>query len=365
MDINDSTFQAWIEPLQVHNPSTAVTYKMGLIRFCEFTEKTPEQLLEEARQDYLNRVPPWELRHIKAIEAFILDLKKTNDKSDNTKLTWLKGIKRFYSDNKIPLIRIKAGISSSPKERYVDLPILKPEDVRKGIEACGLDKMRRALILTLFSSGQGQAEIRRLKGRHLKNVINGVAVVNTYREKDISKRRYTFFIGSEALAAIKEYKPELKDDEYVFTQKWGGKPLVEQEVVYYLNSIEEKCGFQKGYLKAHRVRHYFKSVLTGKMDYVFIEYIMGHKLRGVEGSYFKGDDKTLLEAYLGNQQHLSIFTDHEILQHEYDNIKKENEILKSKDNEIKGLKEQLGKVLSLLEESLPQDYLKKLSVNNV
>ncbi|VVB96415.1 Tyrosine recombinase XerC [uncultured archaeon] len=329
IDINDSTFQAWIEPLQVHNSSTAVTYKTGLLRFCEFTKKTPGQLLEEARQDYLNRVPPWELRHIKAIENFILNLKKTNLVSDNTKITWLKGVKRFYTDNKIPLTKINTGISSSPKEEYVDLPTLKVEDVRKAVEACGLDKMRRALILALFSSGQGQSEIRRLKGRHLKNVVNGVAVVNTYREKDISKRRYTFFISSEALAAIKEYKPGLKDDEYVFTQKVGGKPLIEQEVVYYLGSIEEKCKFPKGYLKAHRVRHYFKSTLTGKMDSVFIEYIMGHKLRGVEGSYFKGDEKTLLEAYLKNQQHLSIFTDHEVMQREYDGLKKENEALKS------------------------------------
>jgi hypothetical protein len=33
-----------------------------------------------------------------------------------------------------------------------------------------------------------------------------------------TKRRYTFFIGSEALEAIKEYKPNLKDDEYVFSK---------------------------------------------------------------------------------------------------------------------------------------------------
>ncbi len=41
----------------------------------------------------------------------------------------------------------------------------------------------KALILTFLSSGQGQAEILKLKGRHLKDIRNGVAVVNMTRGK--------------------------------------------------------------------------------------------------------------------------------------------------------------------------------------
>jgi len=35
----------------------------------------PSDLIKEAQEDYVNRVPPWELRHIKRIESFLTFLK--------------------------------------------------------------------------------------------------------------------------------------------------------------------------------------------------------------------------------------------------------------------------------------------------
>ncbi len=70
-------------------------------------------------------------------------------------------------------------------------------------------------------------EVRKLQGRHLKNIVRGVAVIGMTRGK--TNRRYTFFLGAEALEAIREYKPELKDDEYIFIHR-DGTQLRPQEV---------------------------------------------------------------------------------------------------------------------------------------
>lgn len=66
----DKCFVNWQESLSC-KPSTAAVYKYGIQRFCEFTGKTPSELVQEAREDYINRVPPWELRHINKFEEFM------------------------------------------------------------------------------------------------------------------------------------------------------------------------------------------------------------------------------------------------------------------------------------------------------
>lgn len=171
-------------------------------KFCEFTKKKPSVLINEARQDYINRVAPWEVRHTKYIEDFVKSF--DGEKAIWTYLSMIKAIKSFYKFNKIPMYEINHNITSNATDSYLETPILKIEDIRKAIQICGNNKLFKALILTLLSSGQGQAEIQKLKGKHLKDVRNGVAIVNMTRSK--TNTRYTFFIGTEALEAIKEYK---------------------------------------------------------------------------------------------------------------------------------------------------------------
>lgn len=333
--VNDKTFVAWHQPLFISNKNTANGYRLGMIHFCNFIKKNPTELIEEAREDYINRVPPWDLRHVKYIEAFITHMQAVGELANNTKLNYIKGVKHFYKHNKIPL-DVEYKIPQGATEEYLDLPLLRIEDVREAVQTAGHDKFIKAYILTSFSSGQGQGEIRTLKGKDLKNIISGVAVVNKTRGK--TKRRYFFFIGPEALQAIKEYKPDLKDDEYVFTQKKSKKPLTPQELNTFLWRHISKLGFIRGYFASHRTRHYFKTVLTGNMDSTFIEYLMGHKLGGVESSYFLGNQPKMLEQYLMNQHLLTVFTPQEVLQKQYDELKR------AKDDDVVALKKQIAQM---------------------
>lgn len=313
---DDKCFVNWQESLS-SKPSTAAAYKYGIQRFCEFTGKSPSQLIEEAREDYLNRAAPWELKHINQFEGFNLMLEKY-PAANNTRLNWLRGVKSFYSHNKLPIIGVKTKISQGAREEYQDIPVLKIEDIRRAVIECGTMKIIKALILTFLSSGQGQAEIRVLKGRHLKNVVNGIAVIPMTRGK--TKRRYTFFIGGEALEAIHEYKPDLKDKDYIFTHR-DGTQLRPQEVCGLIARHCNNIGMNRAYFAPHRFRHYFKTALTGSMDTTFIEYLKGHKLPGVESSYFLGNQEKMLEQYLKNQHLLTVFTEKEILQKQYDELK--------------------------------------------
>ena len=82
----------------------------------------------------------------------------------------------------------------------------------------------------------------------------------------------------------------------------------------------DKLGFKRGYFAPHRFRHFFKTQLTGLVDTTFLEYWMGHKLPGVEANYFIGTSiqERMLEAYIKNLDKLTVFTDQEVLQKQYD-----------------------------------------------
>ncbi len=312
----DEIFNKWFESFDKIN--TKLSYRNGLRCFCKFTGMMPTDLINEAREDYINRVPPWELRHVKRIEDFLMYLRTKEGLADYTKANYIKAIKHFYSFNKIP-VDLKSGITQRATETYLDIPVQKIEDIRKAILSTGTNKFLKAFILTTLSSGQAQAEIRALKGKHLKNIVNGVVVVNMTRGK--TNRRYFFLIGQEALEAIKEYKPNLKDEDFVFTKVLSNRPLTAQAVTTDFSRHAQKLGFDAGYFAPHRFRHYFKSVLTGNMDNTYVEYLMGHKLPGVESSYFIGNQNKIIEAYLKNQHLLTVFTDKEVLQKQYDELK--------------------------------------------
>ncbi|NJD51823.1 MAG: hypothetical protein FIB07_03045 [Candidatus Methanoperedens sp.] len=347
--IKDKLYEKWIDSL---NERTASRYRYGVIAYCAFTKKSCTELVNEAYEDYENRVAPWKLRHIKSFEEFNQALKNDIIKradgknlSNWAKLGYINAIRHFYKLNKIPVEGLNdIKIPAKASEKYLDLPVLTIEDIRKAVLACGVDdKLTKALILTFFSSGQAQAEIQQLQGRHLKNIVNGVAVVNMTRGK--TNRRYMFFIGQEALTAIREYKPIIGDNEFVFTQKTKDKPLNDTYIGTIFKRLASKLGWERAYFQPHRCRHYFKSQLSGSMDSTFIEYLLGHKLPGVESNYFLGNKEKMIEQYIKNQDKLTIFTDAETLQKKYDELKNkdglEKELLKSElMTEIQQLKQE-------------------------
>lgn len=318
MDItNDPEFISWQKNMK---ENTAETYAAGLVEFCEFTGKQPSQLLEEARDDYIARVAPWEVRQGKAIELFTEHLKKKKC-ANWTKLGRINAVRNFYKFNKIPVLVNATYIPSIASEKYLDIPILKMSDIRKFVLACGTKKLIKALILTFISSGQAQGEILKLKGKHLKNIVNSVAIISITRGK--TNQRYSFFISGEALEAIHDYKPVIKDDEYIFTLKKNNLPLYHEFVGDAFAAHARSLGFDRGYFAPHRARHFFKTSLTGIVDSTFVEYWLGHKPRGTDANYFIGSSiqDRMLEAYIKNLDKLTVFTDKEVLQKQYDELK--------------------------------------------
>ena len=360
---DDKLYGIWIKSL---SERTASRYRYGIISYCDYTGKSCTALINEAREDYINRVAPWELRHIREFEGFIQALK--SDKilradgkklSNWAKLGYVNAVRHFYTLNKIPVESLnKVNIPAMASEKYLDLDGLKIEDIRKAVLACGVDeKLTKALILTFLSSGQAQAEIQKLQGRHLKNIVNGIAIVNMTRGK--TNRRYMFFIGQEALAAIHDYKPDIGENETIFTQKTSDKALNDTYIGTIFKRLAEKLGWNRSYFQPHRFRHYFKTAMSGSMDSVFVEYFLGHKLPGVESNYFLGNQDKMLEQYIKNQDKLTVFQEKEVLQKELDALKTkdrlESDVLRA---EMNNMRKVMAKFQEVVENGLLDEFMK-------
>ena len=327
---DDPYFIAWIKTLK---RATGGTYSRSVVHFCEFISKTPTELVDEAYEDYENYLPPYKLRHIKYVDSFQVHLENGTEYSNATKLSHINGVKSFYRAHKISTSDVnKHHIADTVTEKYLEIPILKLEDVRKMVKYFERNKLMRAVILTAFSSGQAQDDIYSLKGRHIKDLENGVAVIKRIRGKT-SMNPYMFFISPEALEAIHEFKPTIEDDEYIFTVQNGAR-MYSAYCGLYIARMETDFGWVRGYAQLHRVRHYWETKLTGRMDGTFLEYMLGHKVSGVKSSYFVGEGvkKEILAAYLENIHLLTVFSDQETLQ-------KENDVLKAtQDGEIEEMR---------------------------
>ena len=109
----------------------------GLLKYCEYTGKTPSFLINEAREDFINRVPPWELRYVKQIEGLVSSF--DGSMANWTKIGIIKAVKNFYKFNKIPAMGLNySRIPMMATEKYLDTPVLKIEDVRRAVQICGI-----------------------------------------------------------------------------------------------------------------------------------------------------------------------------------------------------------------------------------
>ncbi len=341
----DPCYNKWIEAQRV-SKNSIYSYSYALQMFSEFTGLTPEQLVTEAREDAKQHLGTWEIRAIEHYEGFVTYLKKLDGSlSDNYKHLLLQGVKNFYRFYKVPIIS-DFSISARITDRYRDIKNLKMEDIRKAVQMCGRNKMIRAMIICLVASGQGQAELRALKGYHLKNVINNVVVVRMARHR--SKKEYFFFLNQEAVDAVHEYKKDLKDGDYIFTQVGSDKPLSVQEFDAFMRRHAERCGLDPSYIAPHRIRHFWKNALQGYITQDFIEFLMGHRLVGSQDNYFEGNANLnkMIAEYIKHQDKITITLSEEKLQKAYDDLKEKCESTKIENiqrmtGEIEELKKQI------------------------
>jgi integrase len=355
-------------------------YKYALRKYSNFTNKSLEELIEEAEaeEDSVNR-----LRKRK-INKYLQNFKASLDESDlaeSSKKHIIMLVKAFYRefDIELPKSKRRKSRKSTNAGTIADLPTM--EEIQLFMEHCS--SAYKAIIVTSISSGMSRAEIASLTFKNLFDAISLKTYPESLREiVDILKNTdsnilfwnvkriktgndYFTFSSPESLDRITiyleelryrnpDYKPKLDDKLFRFVP--NNKPLSADTIgntFYYINSHH---GFRKVneryVVRNHNLRKYFATTLEkNKVPHLFTRWMLGHSIDSVTNAYFKPDPEKIKQDYLNvvnelttNKVEIKVINKYEEIKHDINAIKEDLDAVKSK----KGLILESGKIPSEL-----------------
>ena len=339
---NDTNMQKWKILLEQYstNPQQYWTKCLtSMMYFTEMTEKTPEQLIVDAKDELGKPLDERELTFL--IPKFKTYLErgehikhdatgKRKKLSPKSVYLYVAAVKSFYDYHYIPVPKTK-GKKRIPKTKNENDAIPSIAEIRDFLEHC--NPMEKALVLCAESGGLGAAELSSLKvstfwDGYDKNT--GITTLFVTRPKtDID---FYTFLSPEASKAVIEYlderdapakydtkfyidrakKTHTTNDSYLFIHNKITDEYLEtgNEELRYLNpdliraryrevNRKAKISTKKGSynnIRAHTVRKLFNKTLKLKgCNNAMVEFWMGHKLDDTQSAYFFKTDKVTPE----------------------------------------------------------------------
>lgn len=349
----------YIDPLA---EKSKITYLRSIAEFCIVTKKSPKELLKIAYEEKQARKPPWEL----SINEWFKEYENhciINDRSLATRNTRTGIIKGFFHFYEIPTPTKTQRKTRKNKLKIKNKrPALTKEKIKKALNACKTQRLR-AIILVQISSGLSVTDVVNLKIEEfydgLIDIDNGKEICKLHLNRGKTDKEFITFLNYEAVEAIKDYiiSERKFESEYLFQKlflnnKNPNEPkatewLVEEEYRVLnddrlKNKHEEKGVFRE--ITSHMCRKFFNTQFThSEMAYEPRKHMMGHVIRGVDGSYYVPDQDALQKLYIQHMGEITINPTKTITieSEEYQELRKQ---LKEKEDEDKRKEDRISKL---------------------
>jgi integrase len=181
-------------------PTTIDNYLHSIRLYCDFLNKTPDELIEEAEAE----IKAGKLMRERKIETYLLSFKRDLQNQGLALMTIknrMTGVKSFYKSNYIELPFLPKT-KYKPLEKNKDIPT--KEDVQEVLKVC--DPVEKAVILVGVSSGLSANEIRNIKVKHFTKGFDPVTKITTLKLRR-EKVRFDFItlLSPEASMAVQDY----------------------------------------------------------------------------------------------------------------------------------------------------------------
>lgn len=365
--LKDKTFRNFIEHRELRE-STEMLYARRLTDFCNFIDKDPTELIEEALEEYNQKSGNQKISSY--IDNYLSEL-KDNGKSSNTIKNRYDTLKAFFSEFEVDTSAIP-NINNFKNENLILENLPDPNHIRKAVQVSGLRD--KAIILLHFSSGMGAIELRNLTYGDFIGSVDEYLDLNEDEKLNIGKivsklnKRedtigtwqivklksgipYITFNSPESTQAILDYlmdrernnKPIETLDDPLFVNTWN-KPLAKSVHGAIFKRINEKAGFghldgKRRFLTSGTLRKSFRNALnrTG-IDEITIDCFLGYKIQNINESDLKGNIESLKNQYVAALEYLCIDNYSQGTNSEFELLMaKFNE----KDKELKQIKEHI------------------------
>lgn len=356
-----------------------------LVKYCEFLDKTPDQILEEHHKD-VKQENPLDITNIgtNQILAWFQYLNgepnNINDKIIEKPISFNSA--RQYAFSKLPSFFRRNNVSISFQKGEVpdnDKPI-NEKIWRNGDLKISKDKKKqcmklirdtfalvrdKAILLCKISSGMDDVDLFNLKIKDFKQGLDqelDICYIEGYRQK--VRIRFQTFFNSEAVQMIQVYLKErvlkvceLKSEDWLFVTHRANKngeynKIKSNAFAKNLSEVTTKLNLQN--ITPKSFRRWFKSELgRNSIQRDIVERMMGHKTQ-VSASYEETvfDPEELLNLYaeelesitlLGNGKNKKMSQ----LAEDFKKLENQNAVLKDEINDTK-------KLLKMMISSLPE-----------
>lgn len=375
--IEDKHFQEFLKSRQI-TESTKYQYTLRIFSYCNFLNKTPTELIEEAEEAEDQKIR-MKNRKVKQYLNDFSHYLTENKKSHNYIKACLTTVRSFYAefDIELPKIRLK---KENDKRMITTDDIVGKEHILRGLEHCNLKY--RAIILLMSSSGMGKSEIMNLTYNDFLNAISEYYKPSSNEQFDIyllaekvlkqiediiptwqilrykTKMPFITFSSPEStqsvvyylMERIKNNKPINSLDEPLFES--NGHQISQTAFNNYFIEINDKCDFgfvgYHRFFTSHKLRKYFASTLNkNNVPEISTQWMLGHSIDKVTDAYFKLDITALKEQYKHVLEDLSIekVITREITTKEFDKILETLRIEREiRDKENKTNAEEIGEI---------------------
>jgi len=324
----------WLESMAGRAKGTKVGYLSHLKLFCEWLDKTPDQLVTE-REEQLKgedkKLQRTVEMHVKRYNAFLGE----QGAGAGTKTTARAAIKSFFEHHYMPLKFIRGDF---PSEAIEERRKVEKEEILAMLELA--DVRDRALLHSLKDSGLAVSDASRLNVGYLfpKSKIGPITPEDIKKLPDFipirmvrqkTKIKIRTFLGREAIESLKAYlQLRMRGTAHIYPgQNVGEKGLAPETLtldspLFRKRSRKVKALSTKSFkdiaarlakkagisgISAHSFRKYTQTMLeVARLDPNWRRLILGKKLPGSEASYSMPSTQDLQRAYEEAYQHIQV-----------------------------------------------------------
>ena len=256
--------------LLTRSENTKLTYLKGLRAFFRFKGITnPDEFIESVKQRQNQN---------QLYKDFVLFLANEN-KAPKTVASWGASLKKFFAANGLPVTeKVQIKVYNVHED---ELP--KIEDLRKALELS--DIKAKVAILLLASSGMRIGELRKLKISDIDLDSDPPKITIKGREAKERKSRITF-ITPEAKKVLMEYLQKRQAAGHVISPDSpviatdDGRPMSYQNLEYIIKNVFSKITSKEGKrykLHAHSLRKWFKTqLISAGVPGPIVDRLAGH-----------------------------------------------------------------------------------------
>jgi integrase len=307
------TSKRWLTHIQTNKTGshkTQLEYAYRLKRFCDWANKTPDQLIAEREEQLKGKTKQGREKTEDLVSDFFQFQSKPHEgetEKENHRMSakaYYGALRSFYKCNSDVGLKGDTPRAVGRRVRGITLDEFKQIDTI-------VNPRDRALLRFMKDSGCSTEDVVVFNyGDIKKEFEEGKDFIHLQAVRQKTQTNYDTFIGRNAVEALKTYFQIRKQHGEVFNDKTplflsnltrGGRRarLNENSLRTVFSRIKQKIGIV---VSPHRIRKMFSTCMAMKIHHpIVLKYWMGHSVGGsgdVEGSYVLPDLKEQLQAYM-------------------------------------------------------------------